>query len=212
MLKITTILGLTVIGLTVTAHTQLSSPDGTPDIIGLETEIGTDQVKPIEPPFALQWGETPENIQAWANANGFPMTSGKTKDKRDAIEIEGPFPNAEFDRLRFYFSTGQLTEVELQFIKTGPEEDGIEFSAITQAMAVKHSVDGRLGKGQLIKNEKGKDGKSNWQFIQQIWTDEEHSVWLAIFTATEQHKGCLSLTSLHYRWEKKLDRKKNPSQ
>ena len=167
----------------------------------------TDGVVPIEAPFGLSWGESPINIRTWAKANGLPMVEGKTKEGREAIEIDGPFPSAEFDRLRFYFTEKQLTEVELQFIKTGNEEEGAEFAAITQAMAVKERIDVRLGKGLLIKNEKGKEGSRDWAFIQQIWTDEEHSIWLVVFTAKEPNKGCLALTSLHYRWEKKIGEK-----
>jgi hypothetical protein len=167
----------------------------------------TDAVNPIEAPFGLAWGETPVNIRAWAERNKFSSVSGRTKDGRDAIEIDGPFPDAEFDRLRFYFTENQLTEVELQFIKTGNPEEGADFAAITEAMAVKSRIDAKLGKGTLIKNEKGKESGKDWTYIQQIWTDEEHSIWLVVFTAKEPVKGCLALTSLHYRWEKKITEK-----
>lgn len=184
-----------------------SAPAQTPQTPQTPHAAHTDAIQPVEPPFGMEWGESPDNVKLWAQENEHPMVEGKTKEGRWAIEIEGPFPGAEFDRLRFYFTENQLTEVELQFIQTGPEEDGVEFSAITQAMAVKEQVDARLGKGTLIKNEKGQDASGEWNFIQQIWTDEEHSIWLAIFTAKNPKKGCLCMTSLHYRWEKKLGEK-----
>ena len=169
----------------------------------------TDTVKPIEPPFGLSWGETSTNIETWAKTNKFPMTQGTTKTGRTAIEIEGPFPSAEFDRLRFYFQENQLNEVELQFNEIGAGENKAqEFTTITKALAIKDQIDKQLGKGQLIKNEKGTKDGTNWQFIQQIWTDEEHAIWLAIFNASQPKQGNLSMASLHYRWETKICPKK----
>jgi len=173
--------------------------------INPHTNPNVDTTQPIEPPFGLNWGESPENVWKWVKTNKFDTAAGKIKDGRNVIEILGPFPNAEFNRLRFYFLDNALTEVELQFIKTGHEEAGVEFDGITQAMAIKHKVDGRMGKGLLVKNTEGTDNGSKWKFIQQIWTDEEHSIWLAVFSSTSPKKEILSIVSLHYRWETKLN-------
>lgn len=167
----------------------------------------TDKIQPIEPPFGLSWGESPENVWKWTKDNKYGSAQGRMPDGRQVIEIFGPFPDTEFDRLRFYFSEKSLTEVELQFIQTGHEEDGVEFEAINKAMAIKHRIDTKLGKGRLIKNETGKDGTSTWKFIQQIWTDEEHSIWLAVFNSTSDKREMLSMVSLHYRWETKINEK-----
>lgn len=170
---------------------------------------GPDQTKPIEPPFGLVWGEPPDNVVKWADSNQYTTTTGKAKDGREVIEIEGPFPEANFNRLRFYFSNSQLTEVELQFNRSDPSGDrDTEFMAFTEALAVKGQIDEQLGKGTLIKNERGNSDGKAWQFIQQIWTDEQHSIWLAVFSATSPQEGSLTITSLHYRWEEKLLDKK----
>ena len=133
------------------------------------------------------------------------MTQGKTKDGREAIEVDGPLPNAEFNRLRFYFKNNQLCETELQFHQQGNPED-VEFSATTQIMSIKNKIESQLGPGQLIKNKKGEEKESNWQFTEEIWTDEEHSVWLTLFTATTKNKVEIALISLHYRLETKLNK------
>ena len=171
------------------------------------TAQNTDTVKPIEPPFSLNWGESPDNTINWVNTNQLEMVRGKIQDGRTVIEVIGPFPNVEFDRIRFYFSNNTLTEVELQFIQTGNVSDEIEFSSLTSAIAIKTEIDNKIGTGILIKNEKGKHKDSEWNFVQQIWTDEEHAIWLTIFSTKTPQKGSLSIVSLHYRWEKKL---KNP--
>jgi hypothetical protein len=166
-----------------------------------------DQIIPIEPPFGLQWGESPENVRAWKEKMNYPSLEGKDKTGRDVIEIQGPFKDAKFDRLRFYFRENQLLEVELQFLHAGTPEEGIEYEAINQTMLVKKTVDGRLGTGQIIKNQSGTKNGTKWQFIQQIWTDEEHAVWLALFTAKKPPQGTIAITSLHYRWERRLAEK-----
>jgi hypothetical protein len=173
----------------------------------------TDNIKPIEPPFGLSWGENEENVKKWIKSNNFPSTKGKTKNDRFAIEVDGPFPNAEFNRIRFYFGKRGLDEVELQFNEIGPKNDRVqEFELFTKALAIKDKIDRELGKGQLIKNERGEKNGATWQFIHQIWTDEEHSVWLAVFLASHPEESTVSMASLHYRWEieiaeKKLDKK-----
>jgi hypothetical protein len=176
--------------------------------------IQTDNTKPIEPPFGLSWGEDESNVISWIKSNKYNSTKGKTKGGRGAIEVEGPFPNAEFNRIRFYFGERGLDEVELQFNELGPPKNKTqEFALFTKSLAIKNKIDAEMGRGTLIKNEKGKDKETDWQFIQQIWTDEEHSIWLAVFTANHPQGGTLSMASLHYRWEtsineKKVDKKK----
>lgn len=173
----------------------------------------TDTIKPIEPPFGLNWGENQENVTKWITGNNFPSSKGKTKNGRFAIEVDGPFPNAEFNRIRFYFGKRGLDEVELQFNEIGPKNDKVqEFELFTKALAIKDKIDKEFGKGQLIKNDRGEKNGSPWQFIHQIWTDEEHSIWLAVFLANHPEEATLSMASLHYRWEieineKKLDKK-----
>jgi hypothetical protein len=109
----------------------------------------TDTIKPIEPPFGLTWGENEENVKKWIKDNDFPSTKGKTKFGRYAIEADGPFPNAEFNRIRFYFGKRGLDEVELQFNEIGPKNDKIqEFELFTKTLAIKDKIDRELGKGQ----------------------------------------------------------------
>lgn len=164
-----------------------------------------DHTAPIEPPFGLEWGESQQNTITWANSNNFPIKTGKDLLQRDVIEVDGPFPNAEFDRLRFYFINNQLMEVEIQFhyTSTSPEKNA-ELEAITEALAIKNLIDSKLGKGQLVRNEKNNKNQREWSFIQQIWTDEEHAVWLSIFLARTPQGESLAITSLHYRWEKRI--------
>jgi len=192
---------------TILLHLVIISP--VPNSHGAQGRVKTDNTKPIEPPFGLSWGEDESNVIKWVQSNKYSSTKGTTKGGRKAIEVEGPFPNAEFNRIRFYFGHRGLDEVELQFNELGPPNNKAqEFALFTKSLAIKNKVDAEMGKGTLIKNEKGNDDGTEWQFIQQIWTDEEHSIWLAVFSASHPNGGTLSMASLHYRWETSINEKK----
>jgi hypothetical protein len=177
------------------------------------TPLTTDDVKPIEPPFGLNWGEESKSVITWAQKNGFPLVNGLTKDGRTCIEIEGPFPNVEFNRLRFYFQNDALVEAELQFNECFKNNgEGQENDVFTKALAIKNKIDEDFGKGKMLKNDKGEKDGYSWKFIQQIWTDEEHALWLAIFTSKQEEGVCIGMISLHYRWETKIEENKKKVQ
>jgi hypothetical protein len=167
-----------------------------------------DTTQAIQPPFGLNWGESPENTQQWIKKNNHKSVQGINKDGRLVIETEGPFPDVTFNRIRFYFSEDQLTEVELQFNKilkkNSPEE---EAQTYTDALELKSLIDSLHGKGHLIRHDEGSDKHSPWKYIHQVWTDEEHSIWLVVFHhKTTTPPQALSMTSIHYRWEKRLQK------
>jgi hypothetical protein len=162
----------------------------------------TDTIRPIEPPFGLDWGENPTNIRIWAQTNKYPISEGNGHDGRYAMEIDGPFPNAQYNRLRFYFVNERLIEVEIQFNEVGPPNNKKQkLGTYGKALALKQHIDSQLGEGTMIKNEKGKKGDIEFEFIEQIWTDEEHAIWLAVYNAEDPNHGTVSMASIHYRWE-----------
>jgi hypothetical protein len=174
--------------------------------------IPTDKTKPIQPPFGLNWGENPENTKAWIAKNQHQHVEGTHSDNRRVLEVQGPFPDVSFDRIRFYFLDEQLTEVELQFNKIlrgdNPEAEAATY---TEALDLKTLIDSLYGKGHLIRHDQGDDPKNPWRYIHQVWTDEEHSIWLIVFQQkTLQPSQCLAITSIHYRWEKRLHTPQKP--
>jgi len=170
----------------------------------------TDQTEEIRPPFGLNWGESPENTRKWIQKNQHKSVEGTAKDGRQVIEVEGPFPEVTFTRIRFHFSKNQLSEVELQFNQIkNKETNEEEAKTYTDALDIKSLIDSIHGKGNLVKNEKGEEPNHQWKYIHQIWTDEEHSIWLVVFHSKRidpnpKNTFSLAMISLHYRWEKKL--------
>ena len=166
----------------------------------------TDNTQPIQPPFGLNWGENSENTRAWIAKNQHKYVEGTHSDCRYVIEVQGPFPDVSFDRVRFYFLDDQLTEVELQFNKilpgNNPEDEAATY---TEALDLKNLIDSLYGKGHLIRHDQGDNPKTPWRYLHQVWTDEEHSIWLIVFQQkTQQPPQSLTITSIHYRWEKRL--------
>jgi hypothetical protein len=164
-----------------------------------------DKTPPIEPPFGMTWGENEENLSAWIEKNNYTSREEKGPDNRVAREILGPFPNAEFHKIKVYFSKNRLTEIELQFNNQSPEATKEpELESFTKALSIKNKIDEQYGTGKLIRNERGERDNTKWHYIHQIWSDEEHAIWLTIFNASKPDAGSMSVASLHFRWEKAI--------
>lgn len=166
-----------------------------------------DKTPPIEPPFGLSWGETAENLQNWTKTNHYRATTRALPHSRTLIDIDGPFPDAQFSKIKATFQKNQLVEIELQFNEISKDASpSPKQEILTKSLAIKQQIDSKFGTGKMIKNETGSDKGLRWNYIEQIWTDEEHSIRLAIFTAEQPPAGSMGTASLHYRWETQLSR------
>lgn len=171
-----------------------------------------DKTPPIEPPFGLSWGETPENLQNWIKTNRYHSTTRTLPQSRTLIDIDGPFPHARFSKIRATFQKTQLVEIELQFNEISKEPSpSPKQEILTKSLAIKQQIDSKFGIGKMIKNDNGTDNGLHWTYIEQIWTDEEHCIRLAIFTAEQPLTGSMATASLHYRWETQLSHHQSPA-
>jgi len=164
----------------------------------------------INPPFGLAWGESTQNTRKWINQGKYKSFQGTDKNRRVIIEVVGPFPNVAFDRIRFGFFNDQLNEVELQFnaLSQTPfhSTKNLEIDTYTSALEIKKMLDSLYGRGHLLKDENNKEKDSKYTFIHNIWPTKEHSVWLVVFVSeTTNPPNFLSIISVHYRWEKKIE-------
>jgi hypothetical protein len=185
-----------------TTYTEYQSQfaDQTPEPYKTPSPIPPQQIPPIELPFGMEWGENQDNLKNWVATNQFSHIEGTDSFNRHVWEISGPFPNTEFSRLRFVFDNNQLVECELQFLQK-PEME-LE-DVISQAISIKTALIQKYGAGKILPPKEGNTPNSNWKCIQQVWTDEEHSILLNYYQSNPliQNANPLVITSLHYRWE-----------
>lgn len=174
-----------------------------PDWETKETPTPKNQYKPIEPPFGMEWGENPRNLLRWAKINRFKMIQGIDHQKNMVYEVQGPFEDVQFSRLRFSFSKNQLVEVEIQFLQKKSEDiEGI----LLRSIAIKENLQAEFGSGKALPENHGQTANSDWKCLQQIWSDEDHIILLNYYQAQpkDQTKKPLIITSIHYRWEKRI--------
>lgn len=79
---------------------------------------------PLPVPFALQWGQGPEDPVEWARKNGLVMRWIEVPGKSETtLEIEkggdGKLPGVEFNKIRFNFNTGKLVEATVIYQREG---------------------------------------------------------------------------------------------
>jgi len=76
----------------------------------------------IKPPFGLRWGETTTRLERLLAGAKATIKERRTVAGRDVWEVEGILAK-DLQRTMFYFSRGELVEVELQYRTTNWDED-----------------------------------------------------------------------------------------
>lgn len=76
----------------------------------------------IKPPFGLHWGETTTRLERLLGGAKASIKDRRNVAGRDVWEVEGILVN-DLQRTMFYFSRGELVEVELQYRTTNWDED-----------------------------------------------------------------------------------------
>jgi hypothetical protein len=78
--------------------------------------------EPIKPPFGLRWGETTARLERLLTGAKATIKERRTVAGRDMWEVDGILAK-DLQRTMFYFSRGELVEVELQYRTTNWDED-----------------------------------------------------------------------------------------
>ncbi|MBV9488868.1 MAG: hypothetical protein JO069_03970 [Verrucomicrobia bacterium] len=149
--------------------------------------------QPISPPFGLQWGETPELVQASAQRAGSTVERRTGPAGRDRLELTGPFPGQRFCRLRFTFESERLIQVIVDYPQP---EDAPEAKQLL--MSVRAELEQSLGATELLETgtETNQDGYQETRHVFR-WQRDGCAVWLISLEvssgADRLRKGILSV-------------------
>lgn len=151
--------------------------------------------EPVKPPFALAWGEKEERLEKLLTAAKATIVERKSVDGRERWDVIG-LMQPGLKRTVFYFRTGGLVEVELQYQKDDwGQEKYDEFMG-----QVREKLDQRFGPGQLIANKTEPDGETVQRIVKWKWNQNNSAVELNFFSA-QRDKHIFRTLSVHYRAE-----------
>ena len=114
--------------------------------------LGTEEIKP---PFGLHWGETTARLERLLSGAHAKVLDRRTVEGREAWNVEGILTN-DLQRTVFYFSKGELVEVELQY-KTA---DWSEEKYNTFMSDVRDRLEKKYGPPELIARREEPHGTS----------------------------------------------------
>lgn len=151
--------------------------------------------EPIKPPFGLAWGEKEERLERLLTAAKASIVERRTVEGRERWDVMGLVQQG-LKRTVFYFKTGGLVEVELQYQKDDwPPQKYEEFMG-----QVRENLDKRFGPGQLIASKTEPDGETLQKIVKWKWNQNNAAVELNYFSA-EHEKHVFRTLSVHYRAE-----------
>jgi hypothetical protein len=149
--------------------------------------------EPIKPPFGLAWGENEERLERLLTTAKASIVERKTVEGRQKWDVMGLVQQG-LKRTVFYFKSGGLVEVELQYQKDDwPQQKYEEFMG-----QVRENLDKRFGPGQLIANKVEPDGETMQRIVKWKWNQNNSAVELNYFSA-ERGKNVFRTLSVHYR-------------
>jgi hypothetical protein len=152
-------------------------------------------LEPIKPPFGLAWGEKEERLERLLTAAKATIVERKAVDGRERWDVMGLVQQG-LKRTVFYFRSGGLVEVELQYQKDDwPQEKYEEFMG-----QVREKLDQRFGTGQLIADKTEPEGETLQKVVKWKWNQNNSAVELNYFSA-ERDKHVFRTLSVHYRAE-----------
>jgi hypothetical protein len=152
-------------------------------------------VEPIKPPFGLAWGEKEERMERLLTAAKATIVERKTVEGREKWDVEG-LVQSGLKRTVFYFKSGGLVEVELQY-----QKDDWEQAKYEEFMGqVRERLDQRFGPGQLIADKTEPTGEIVQRMVKWKWNQNNAAVELNFFSA-KRDKQVFRTLSVHYRAE-----------
>ena len=151
---------------------------------------GADEIKP---PFNLRWGETAERLEKLLTGAKAKIVSRRFVEHREAWDVEG-LMQAGLKRTVFYFISGALVEVELQYQKD--EWDEAKYDGFMGD--VRRRLEQRYGQGQLISRKKEPEGEVMQTLVGWKWNQNNTAIELIYFAAQSPSQVFRTL-SVHYK-------------
>lgn len=147
----------------------------------------------IKPPFNLRWGETADRLERLLKGAKATIIARRTVEGREAWDVEG-LVQSGLKRTVFYFSAGELVEVELQYQKDDWDEakyDGFMGD-------VRRRLEQRYGQGQLVARKKEPNGDVLQTLVGWKWNQNNTAIELVYFSAQSPSQVFRTL-SVHYK-------------
>jgi hypothetical protein len=147
----------------------------------------------IKPPFNLRWGETADRLERLLKGAKATIIARRTVEGREAWDVEG-LVQIGLKRTVFYFSAGELVEVELQYQKDDWDEakyDGFMGD-------VRRRLEQRYGQGQLVARKKEPNGDVMQTLVGWKWNQNNTAIELVYFSAQSPSQVFRTL-SVHYK-------------
>jgi hypothetical protein len=148
----------------------------------------------IKPPFGLAWGEKEERMETLLKAAKATIVQRRKIEGREAWDVEG-LKNG-LKRAVFFFRTGALVEVELQYQKD--DWDQAKYDSFMEELRV--WLEKKFGTGQLIADKTEPAGETVQRAVKWKWNQNGASVELNFFSA-KQDALIFRTLSVHYRAE-----------
>ncbi len=149
----------------------------------------------IKPPFNLTWGEASDRLERLVNGAGGKITNRRpTRGGREAIEVTG-LPQDGLKKTVFYFKSGVLVGVELQY----QSEDWSESEYGSRMSDLRQRITSNYGEGQQIARRTEQVGVNGvTQTVNGYkWVAGAANVQLIYFSATDP-KNAYRTVSVHY--------------
>jgi hypothetical protein len=147
----------------------------------------------IKPPFGLQWGESATRLEKLLAGAKARVTDKRDADGRVAWTVEG-LVQAGLRRTIFYFKSGQLVEVELQY-----QSDEWDTAKYDEFMgSIRRRIEQKYGSGQLIARQKTPEGAVMQTLVGYKWNINNTAIEL-IYFAAENSTQIYRTVSVHYK-------------
>ncbi len=152
--------------------------------------LGAEEIKP---PFNLRWGETAERMERLLKGAKATIVARRKIEGREAWDVEG-LVQVGLKRTVFYFVSGELVEVELQYQKD--EWDETKYDGFMGD--VRRRLEQRYGQGQLMARKKIPEGDVMQTLVGWKWNQNNTAIELVYFSAQAPSQVFRTL-SVHYK-------------
>jgi hypothetical protein len=164
-----------------------------PLVSPLRAQTPSSTSEEIKPPFGLQWGESSDRLERLLKGAKAQIVDKHTIEGRDAWTVEGLLQQG-LKRTVFYFRSGQLVEVELQY--QSPDWDSAKYNDFMAQ--VRRRIEQRFGTGQLIARTKGPEGDVTQTIVGYKWNLNNTAIQLFYYCA-ERNTDSYRTVSVHYK-------------
>ena len=151
------------------------------------------QAEEIKPPFGLHWGETTTRLERLLDGAKAKITERRQVDGRDCWEVDGILSN-DLQRTLFYFTKGELVEVELQYKTTDWDEEKYN----TFMGDVRRKLEVKYGPPELIARREEPLGEIIQKVVGWKWNKNNTAIELFYFSAQNATQLFRTL-SVHYK-------------